>query len=494
MFKGLRERIKFTFIFLFQNYISSIQARYDLVLRKNNIFISPKKSLTRAANVAMRIVQLLYKLWGSAMTTRISALEKILMNNTVLENWFSPIKSALEKVRYSDNKFRAMGMLPFILQNCFRQLSETKTLRAHVQSLFHLDENATQLPLARATYSDALASKSRLDILDQTASHVVRSSASSLPDRLSSISALGNRPVYAMDGMYQEESSHFRKITPSEGGTDSAKGHLHLMVFDLRIGIPIHIDVDTSSISEIRFVKEEWRGSHLTCEKNALWVVDRGFIDADYWDKRNDSYGVTMITRMKSNLNYTVDKTNKVTCSNKKQGIKSDQIIKLESSDKLWRLIGYQSDTGVYYEYLTNEMDLPSGVVAFMYHRRWDEEKYFDNYKNDLCGAKAWGKTRIAILQQAIIGMLTFILTRLFSDKHAKEFDLDTNGNTQKRKHELKQEKYTEGKIKDHLRAYHTNLSKITRQVWRFLKACMLYKSREKLYQSQLKPMMSSYL
>ena len=494
MVKRLRERIKLLFSFFCPNSISSIQTRYGLIIRTQKNFHFFKKKLDKANQYRDADCTTIVQSRNSAMTTRISALEKILMNNTVLEHWFLPVKNALEKIRYSDNKFRAMGMLPFILQNCFRQLSENKSLRAHVQSLFHLNENATELPLARATYSDALTSKSRLDILDQATSHVARSAKNSLPDRLSGIKALDNRPVYAMDGMYQEESSHFRKMTPSEGGTDSAKGHLHLMAFDLRLGIPIHVDVDTSSISEIRFVKEKWRGSHLTCEKNSLWVVDRGFIDADYWDERNDKYGVAMITRMKSNLNYTIEKTNKVTCSNKKQGIQSDQMIQLESSSKLWRLIGYQSDTGVYYEYLTNDMDLPSGVVAFMYHRRWDEEKYFDNYKNDLCGSKAWGKTKTAILQQAIIGMLTFILTRLFSDEHAKEFDLDTNGNTQKRKHELKQEKYAEGKIKDQLRAYHTNLSKITRQVWRFLKSCMLYKSHEKLYQSHLKPMMSKYL
>jgi hypothetical protein len=28
-------------------------------------------------------------------------------------------------------------------------------------------------------------------------------------------------------------------------------------------------------------------------------------------------------------------------------------------------------------------------MIAFLYHRRWDEEKYFDNYKTDKepCGA-----------------------------------------------------------------------------------------------------------
>ena len=53
------------------------------------------------------------------------------------------------------------------------------------------------------------------------------------------------------------------------------------------------------------------------------------------------------------------------------------------------------------YFYITNDFTLEPGVVAFLYYRRWDCEKFFDNFKNDLAGAKAWGKSPIAIEQQA---------------------------------------------------------------------------------------------
>ena len=222
--------------------------------------------------------------------------------------------------------------------------------------------------------------------------------------------------------------------------------------------------------------------------------MDRGFIDAGFWDARKRNYGVTSITRMKANLNYTVTENLKVTSANKKQGVKIDQLIQLESSKEQWRLIGYKSDTGEYYEYLTNDLLLKPGVAAFLYHRRWDEEKYFDNYKNDMANAKAWGKSNAAIKQQAIIGMITFILTRLFSEKHAKNFGLPTDGTTQAKRHERKQENYLEGKTIDQFRAFHTNLSKVTKQVWRFLKGCMLKKSRQKLYETQLRPLMTAYI
>jgi hypothetical protein len=428
------------------------------------------------------------------MSDRLAEVNTILTNNTVLEHWFSPLREALERVRFSAKRFHALSMPLFILQNCFRQLNATETSREHLQKLFHLNEEETRAPLARSTYSDALSSKVRLNILEKTAMILAESSASCLPDRLAGVDGLKDREVCAMDGTYQTESSHYGRVTPGEGGTDSSKGHLNMVAFDLRAGLPINTDVDTSSISEIRFVKERWQGQDLTKKKNSLWVVDRGFIDAGYWDSRNCTYGVTVITRMKSNLNYTVTETKKVTSSNKKQGIKTDQHIQLDSSKERWRLVGYKSDTGEYYEYLTNDFSLKSRVVAFLYHRRWDEEKYFDNYKNDMANAKAWCKSKVAIKQQALIGMMTFILTRLFSDKYAKKFDLPTDGTTQKTRHRKKQEDYLDGKTNDQFRAFHTHLSKITKQVWRFLKECMLKKSRQTLYERQLKPLMTTYI
>lgn len=428
------------------------------------------------------------------MPDRLKELEIILTNNTVLNDWFNPLEIALDKVRYSHKKYHAITMTTFILQNCVRQLNSTQSLRDHLQYLFHLNDDAIQVPLARSTYADALSNKGRLDITAQALIHLARHAAQLLPDRLAGLDGIEGRDIYAIDGSYQVESSHFTKITPSQGGCDSSKGHLLMTIFDLRAGIPINTEVDTDSISEIRYLKERWVGEDLTKQKNSLWVVDRAYIDAPYWDIRKNKNKVTMITRMKSNLNYTVVKDFKVATANKKQGIKKDQLIQLESSTQQWRLVGYQSDTGEYYEYLTNDLDLKSSVIAFLYHRRWDEEKYFDSYKNDMSNAKAWGQSQTAIRQQALTGIITFVLTRLFSYKHAQNFGMKTDGETQANKHRKKLEAYLAGETHDQFRAYHVNLSKITKQVWRFLKGCMLKKSRQKLYEAQLRPMMKAYI
>lgn len=40
-------------------------------------------------------------------------------------------------------------------------------------------------------------------------------------------------------------------------------------------------------------------------------------------------------------------------------------------------------------EFLTNEYELEPVLIAFVYLRRWEEEKCFDTWKNDLSQKKA---------------------------------------------------------------------------------------------------------
>jgi hypothetical protein len=110
-----------------------------------------------------------------------------------------------------------------------------------------------------------------------------------------------------------------------------------------------------------------------------------------------------------------------------------------------------------------------------------------------LASAKAWGKNPIAIEQQAIIGLSTYLLTRLFLAQQFEKLTLKNEVTTQFNKHQKKIETYKkEGGI--HLRAYWQQLSKIPAQVWRFFKYCFMKKSSPRLYEQQLKPILERYL
>jgi hypothetical protein len=193
-----------------------------------------------------------------------------------------------------------------------------------------------------------------------------------------------------------------------------------LATYDMRAGVAVDSATETTSIDEMRFVKEVWRASWWTRQKNALYVVDRAFIEARYWDQRKVSANATVITRMKSTFKYYVLEVLDIAAGFVNEGVVSDQLIQLRSSKDVWRLVRFIAPNGEDYEYLTNDLALTPGMIAFLYHRRWDEEKYFDNYKTDMANSKAWGKSPVAIEQQALLGLVTHLLMRLFCTKRDK--------------------------------------------------------------------------
>lgn len=133
-------------------------------------------------------------------------------------------------------------------------------------------------------------------------------------------------------------------------------------------------------------------------------------------------------------------------------------------------------------------------MVAFLYHRRCDKEKYDDTFKQDLASTQAWGKSTQAITQQAMLGIVTTTLTRLFLLRRQADLQRSTPDSTQQHKHKAKLNELARSTIAVSLRAIWTELSKITRQLWRFLKHCFAYPSSLALYQRQLAPILERYL
>jgi hypothetical protein len=426
------------------------------------------------------------------MKNRLTHLMQTLTQNTVLEQWFRPLQTALEKVRYSENIFGTLSMPAFLLLGSLRQLQSQQSLREQIQSLKHLAD-AHIPPLARSTWSDALASTTRCNIHREAFSQMVSQARISLPNKFVTMTRLKKRDVIAIDATYQTESTHYNPIYPMQKGTDNQKGHMLMTFYDLRKGIPLDVTTETSSMGEMRVIKEGLDHNHWTAIKNALYSVDRAFMDARYWDERKKRFNATIVTRFKSNTAYQIQELRPVSKQHCNEGVISDAVVTLNNSKQRWRRIEFVLPTGERYDYLSNDFSLEPGELAFIYQRRWDEEKYFDNFKNDLASAKAWGKSAVSIEQQALIGITTYILTRLFLEQQFKELGLIEGNTTQSGKHKKKVESYKkEGGI--YLRAYWTQLSKIPVQVWRFFKSCFMKQSSSGLYERQLKPILEHYL
>ena len=187
-----------------------------------------------------------------AMFDRLKTLMHRLTHHTVLADLLDPVSRALARVRQA-TVGRTLTMPDFIVLGVLRHLQGMSTLREQVQTLLHLDPaTAARGPLARSTWSDALASPSREAVLRDLVPALVQEAQAVLPDRLAGIPGLGDRPVRAIDGTYQVESAHFRRCTPRQGGADNPKGHALLSFYNLRLGLPEAVRVDTRSRHETR--------------------------------------------------------------------------------------------------------------------------------------------------------------------------------------------------------------------------------------------------
>lgn len=98
------------------------------------------------------------------------------------------------------------------------------------------------------------------------------------------------------------------------------------------------------------------------------------------------------------------------------------------------RLIIYQDAlAGKVYEFLTNEPDLPPGVMAKLYRRRWETEKVFDELKNTLGQKKAWGTSLVAKEAQALLIDLTHNLLLAYEQDLEQRHEVTNTAEDQRR-------------------------------------------------------------
>ena len=429
------------------------------------------------------------------------SLENHLLNGTVLADFMSPLLATFENLRYNEKIFRTLSMPLFSVLGCLRHLQGCSGLRQHIQSLFHLIDDA-KVPLARSTAADALSSKKRQKILEASLEQLYKTAQEALPDRLSEIPGLKDRPVYAVDGTYQKESSHYKKVTPKNGGDDNPKGHCLLPFFDVRRGIPITACTDTSNVHEITLLREYVLAPNsLFNTRNALWVVDRGYVATQFWDGIKQKSKSEVVMRLKENMPVTTEEDRTITEQDVNVGVLSDKNVTLNASKKAWRLVTYQTHEGHVYTYLTNNFDLEPGVIAFLYLRRWDEEKCFDPWKNDFSQKKAWSKNKTAIQNQTTMAIMTSILVALFENKHLEEWAIQDEKALKKKDIVIDKLKKIDGAKKEgeieKYRWFHRvfkKVSKTSKQIFRFIKGCYSKKASKALYDNQLRVLFIKYL
>jgi len=421
-----------------------------------------------------------------------------LTGKTVFAELLAPVERVLARVRSAQGLGRTLSMGDFIALGVLRHLQGMGSLREQVQTLLHLDPApGARVPLARSTSSDALCSPARLAVLKEMLPALVADAAAVLPDRLADIPGLGTRPVRAIDGTYQGESAHFRRFTPKEGGEDNPKGHALLSFYNLRLGVPEDAWVETRSRHEMAILRDyDQSPQALTQERHTLFLVDRAFIDARFWDAKKAKCAITIITRMKANLRIDSTEDLGIDADPVNAGVQRNLRVMLASSPEPWRLITYRTRRGHVVEFLTNDFTLQPGVAAFLYSRRWEEEKCFDTWKNDFSQAKAWGKRAVAIDNQVRLAIVTSILVAMMLANILGDDGLtDTKALRRQARRQARQPEQPDGTDRpDWTAPLFRYTAKISRQVLRFFKHCFLKPTSPALYERELRPLLMAYL
>jgi hypothetical protein len=335
-------------------------------------------------------------------------------SHTVNELFFQPLQQALTKAsnlwpchQFPDDVWLHMGVQ--------RVLESSHSGRGFLQEHGLRFDN----PPDYGNYFASLRSERRRDLAREVHLELVRRVDGIVPDRLADIPELAKYACFAADGHWHKAAAH----DPRHDGSKMAVGHFYAL--NLRTHTLRHLaageGLHEHDMSALKRIKPKGLRQEAPKGTRVLLIYDKAGIDFDYWDRCRRECAVYFLSRVKENMvfewvqDYAWDKTD-----SRNHGIAADCKVRSREGHLL-RLIIYQNpQTGEVYEFLTNEPDLPPGVVAELYRRRWEVEKVFDDVKNKLGQKKAWGTSLVAKEVQALLIAMTHNLLLCY-EHHLEE-------------------------------------------------------------------------
>lgn len=146
---------------------------------------------------------------------------------------------------------------------------------------------------------------------------------------------------------------------------------------------------------------------------DSILAVDKAYIDYRWLYSLNQRR-VFFVTRVKGNMQYQVTGQHKPI---KKKQVVRDDIVELTGyytsqkyPDKL-RIVGcIDTETGKYYEFMTNNTKLAAVTIAGIYKSRWDIETFFRWIKQNLKIKSFLGTSKNAVLTQIWVAMCYYLL------------------------------------------------------------------------------------
>ena len=349
-------------------------------------------------------------------------------------HFFAPISELLSKLNHrracpklSDEDWLEIGIC--------RVVEGVKSGRDFLQSM----HGKLKLPSVNHFF-DTLKSKRRLALCADANAQLTATMTRSVPDAFAAYPCLKDFDLYAADGHAHAAAVHDAHQYSKTSATGNAKfATSHIYSLNLRSHALTHLSVADQITRrkehEMRTLKrlrlDDLRQGAPRGRK-LLYVYDPACIDYGLWSELKRS-GVYFLTRLKSNARMQKSGSRPYDPNDPlNAGVILDQQVGL--GGVMMRHVQYRCpQSGESYDFLTNEMTIPPGLIARIYRMRWDIEKVYDEMKNKLDEQKAWASTPTAKTMQANFICLTHNLM-VIQEHRLKAEENVTNTSEIKRK------------------------------------------------------------
>lgn len=346
---------------------------------------------------------------------------------TVNERFFQPLEQALATAtnrwpcpEFPDDVWMHMGVQ--------RVLEASESGRGFLQEHGLRFEN----PPDYNNYFASLRSERRRDLAREVNWNLISAVEATVADRLTDLRELAKYTCFAADGHWHKAAVHDAR----HDGSKMAVGHFYAL--NLRTHTLRHLAVGEGlhehDMSALKRIKPKGLRQDVPKGTRVLIIYDKAGIDFGYWDRCRRECAVYFISRVKENMvfewteDYPWDKSDA-----RNHGVILDSKVRSREGHVL-RLILYQDPlSGMVYEFLTNEPDLPPGVIAELYRRRWEAEKVFDEIKNKLGQKKAWGTSLEAKESQALLIAITHNLLLCYEQDLENRHEVQNAAEDQRR-------------------------------------------------------------
>lgn len=293
----------------------------------------------------------------------------------------------------------------------------------------------TQAPKI-SNYFSSLHSARRGAVLQDVGDTVLQSVSRSGTDRLGHIPELASYVCFAVDLHWHRAGAHDDRYD----GKKVAVGHCYsLNLHDHSIRHLAAAEGEHEhDMSLLQRLKPKGLRQGVPKGRRVLTVYDRAGVDLGFWKRCRQENAVYFLSRAKSNMVFEWAEDNAWDRSDSRnRGVLFDQWVLSREGHRL-RLIEYRDpETGRVFLFLTNEPDLPPGVLAELYRRRWEVEKVFDDIKNKLGEKRAWASSQEARTIQGRFVALTCNLLVLYERRLERDHGVQNRAEDERRQKRL---------------------------------------------------------